>query len=203
MEQGRFKTAFLPALLGVLLTLLVGTVPAYGAVTLPPEFEDQLVASVGSPTALAFTPDGRLLITRQYGTLRVYRNGALVPDPALDLTSRICANGERGVLGVAVDPAFALNHYIYLYYTHKKSDSCPMNTGSTGASPDYPVNRVARFILGNDDDVDPASETVLIDNIPSPGRRPRAASARRPTRGGCATPSGSRSIRTPARRASS
>src|SRR5439155_12768594 len=54
-------------------------------------------------------------------------------------------------------------------YTYKKGDSCPVNDSATGAGPDSPVNRVSRFILGDGDVVDPASETVLIDNIPSPG----------------------------------
>jgi len=169
MAKGSSKRAALPALGAIVLALLLAVVPAYGAVTVPPQFEDELVASVNSPTALAFTPDGRLLITRQYGTLHVYRNGSLLPDPALDLSNRICDNRERGVLGVAVDPAFALNRYIYLYYTYNKADSCQLNDENSGAGPDSPVNRVSRFILGDGDDVDPASETVLIDNIPSPG----------------------------------
>ena len=72
-----------------------------------------------SPTALAFTPDGRMLITTQPGQLRVYEDGALVSTPALDLASSddICTTSERGLLGVAVDPNFAANGYIYLYYS--------------------------------------------------------------------------------------
>ena len=51
----------------------------------PPGFADALVTSVASPTALAFTPDGRLLIATQTGQLRVFQNGALLPAAALDL----------------------------------------------------------------------------------------------------------------------
>lgn len=82
-------------------------------------FQDDLVASIPAPTALAFTPDGRMLATTQPGQLRIYTGGALLGTPALDLGARgdLCANSERGLLGIAVDPNFATNRFIYLYYT--------------------------------------------------------------------------------------
>jgi len=130
--------------------------------TLPADFSDALVASVGAPTALAFTPDGRLLITTQAGSLRVVRNGSLLATPALNLSGQLCSNSERGLLGIAVDPAFATNRYIYVYYTFRKHGVCPNNTSTS------PVNRVSRFTLADNDVVDPATELVLIDNIHSP-----------------------------------
>jgi glucose/arabinose dehydrogenase/PKD repeat protein len=139
---------------------------ARGAV--PPEFEDTLVTQVSGPTALAFTPDGRLLITSHFGPLRVYKNGALVSAPAIDLSSKVCSDHERGLLGVAVDPQFASNRRIYLYYTFNKSGSCPVNDASSPASASSPVNRVSQFILPDSNVIAPSSEQVLIDNIPSP-----------------------------------
>src|SRR5688572_2795181 len=68
----------------------------------PANFEDVAIASVPAPTALAFTPDGRLLITTQPGQIRIYQNGALIATPALNIGSRICTNSERGLLGIAV-----------------------------------------------------------------------------------------------------
>src|SRR5688572_12062167 len=110
---------------------------------LPPGFNDELVASLGSPTALAFTPDGRLLISRQGGVLRVYQGSALVATPALTLpAAQICANSERGLLGVAVDPDFAVNGYVYLFYTFRNGSSC-----GTGTVEPMPKNRVSRFVL--------------------------------------------------------
>jgi len=126
--------------------------------TLPPDFEDVLVASIGAPTALAFTPDGRLLITTQQGQVRVYQNGALLGSPAVDLNFKLCTNSERGLLGVAVDPNFTTNRYVYFYYTFKKTAACDSAT----------VNRVARFVLADNNTIDTATETVLIDNIHSP-----------------------------------
>jgi len=121
----------------------------------PPNFADQLVASIGGPTALAFTPDGRLLVTTQGGTLRVVSGGTLLPTPALSLGTRVCSNGERGLLGVAVDPQFGqgTNRFVYLYYTFN---------GPTGC-----VNRLSRFVLPDTNVMTVSSETVLVDNMPS------------------------------------
>jgi len=148
-------------LLGWLMTVLLHVSVAHG-VAVPAQFEDSLVTTISSPTALAFTPDGRLLITTQPGTLRVYKDGALLANPALDLTARTCSDLERGLLGVAVDPSFVSNRHIYLYYTFKKFGVCDTMTVNT------PVNRVSRFTLADNSTVDPGSEVVLIDNIPQP-----------------------------------
>jgi glucose/arabinose dehydrogenase len=142
------------------LVILALAGPAGGA--LPPNFVDQQVAIVGGPTALAFTPDGRLLITTQGGTLRVYQNGALVGTPALTFPSaQICSDFERGLLGVAVDPDFANNNYIYLFYTFR-------NGAGTCSGSTTPKNRVSRFVLPANNTVSLASETILVDNMPSP-----------------------------------
>jgi len=131
------------------------------AITLPPGFTDSLVAPVAAPTALAFTPDGRLLVTSQLGDLRVVTpGGTLLGTPALSLGARVCANGERGLLGVAVDPTFSSNHFIYLYYTFNKfNNTCPTLVSTV------PVERVSRFTLPDTNMIDPASEVVLIDNV--------------------------------------
>jgi glucose/arabinose dehydrogenase len=132
------------------------------AVALPANFEDAVVTSVQQPTSLAFAPGNRMLITTQPGRLRVY-NSALLPTPALDLSGVVCSDSERGLLGVAVDPQFVTNHYVYLYYTYKKFGTCPYQDDQS------PVNRVSRFTLPDSNVVDPATESVLVDNIPSPG----------------------------------
>ena len=159
--MARTASAHLLACLAVGLTL---SIPARAA-TIPAGFEESLVATVPAPTALAFTPDGRLLITSQLGQLYVYQNGVLLPTPALDLTAQICTELERGLLGIAVDPDFATSGHIFVYYTFKKSGSCPRHTAET---PLTPVNRVSRFTLSTANTVSLASEVVLVDNIPSP-----------------------------------
>lgn len=140
----------------------------HDAPSLPPGYSNTTVATLSGldPISLAFTPDGRLLITTRPGYLRVYQNGALVSTPALDLSGKVCSNQEQGLLGVVPDPAFSTNRYIYLYYTFNKFNQslpCPKE------SPQSPVNRVSRFTLGTNNIVDPASEIVMIDNIPATG----------------------------------
>jgi glucose/arabinose dehydrogenase/PKD repeat protein len=151
------------AALAVVASLALLAAPA-GAATLPAGFDDVQVASVPAPTALAFTPDGRLLVTERPGRLRVIQNGTLLPTPAIDLSGRICPQGERGLLGVAADPDFQTNRRVYLYYTFNKYRTCALATPPGG-----PVNRVSRFVLRDDNTIDRASEQVLIDEIPSPG----------------------------------
>jgi glucose/arabinose dehydrogenase len=132
----------------------------------PTGFTDSLVVGgLENPTAVAFVPDGRVLVTAQGGQLRVVQNGQLVAQPAIAFGGRVCTNSERGLLGVAVDPLFAQNSFIYLYYTFNKHNACPTGQPTNNNNP---VNRVSRFVLGSNNRVDEASETILIDNILSP-----------------------------------
>lgn len=143
------------------LLLVLATAARSQAATLPPLFEDIAVMSVGYPTALAFTPDRRLLVTSQLGRLFMHSVDRGTTTLVLDLSSRVCTDHERGLLGVAVDPAFAINRQIYLYYTFAKFGECPRNNSR------IPVNRVGRFTLPPSNVIDPASEVVILDNIPS------------------------------------
>lgn len=129
--------------------------------SIPPGFVDETVARVDLPTDLAFTPDGRMLVTTQPGVLRIIKNGVLLERPALDLTARVCRNRERGLVGVAVDPHFLKNHFVYIYYTFKKFGGCPSRRKPS------PVNRTVRYRLQNDDTLDPKSARIIIDNVPS------------------------------------
>jgi glucose/arabinose dehydrogenase len=147
-------TVILAVLAGLLPFLALDAKPALGQAAPPtrftqPGFTDEMVTNVDAPTALAFTPDGRMLITNQQGQLRVYGDGRLLQTPALDISGRVCSNSERGLLGVAVDREFAANRYIYLYYTADSNGRC--------------VNRVSRFVLGNDDRA--TAERILINNM--------------------------------------
>jgi len=65
---------------------------------------------------MAFAPDGRIFVCEQGGTLRVIRNGRLLPKPFATLP--VYALAEQGLLGVAFDPAFARNHFVYVTYTY-------------------------------------------------------------------------------------
>ena len=116
------------------------------AATVPAGFTDTLVAgNLTNATAMAIAPDGRVFVCLQNGSLRVVKNGALLPAPFLSVT--VDASGERGLLGVAFDPNFASNNFVYVYYT--------------ATSPAI-HNRVSRFTANGDAAV-AGSETVLLD----------------------------------------
>ena len=94
---------------------------------------------------MAFAPDGRLFVCQQGGQLRVIKNGALLATPFLTLT--VDSSGERGILGVAFDPNFISNNFVYVYYT-----------STTPAT----HNRVSRFTANGDVAV-AGSELVILD----------------------------------------
>jgi glucose/arabinose dehydrogenase len=157
----RFAAFVAVAVLGTLFSV-VQPPAAQAAPVLPANFSDELVANVGKPTGLAFTPDGRVLVTTMTGQLQVIDPSAgLLPTPALDVGPISCAIHERGMLGIAVDPAFAVNHYVYIDYTLKNGSDCGQNGDPS------PFDRVSRFTLPDSNVVDPASEFVVLDHIPS------------------------------------
>ena len=122
------------------------TVSFGGSRTLPQGFTrvDHWGGSVNAGTAMAQSPDGRIFIAEQGGTLRVVKNGALLGTPFVTLV--VDSQGERGLIGVTLDPNFASNRFVYVYYT----------TTQNGAH-----NRISRFTANGD--VASGGETVLVD----------------------------------------
>lgn len=123
-----------------LLPLLFSEQSAYSATTVPTGFSDSTFASgLSKPTAMAFAPDGRLFVAEQGGRLRVInKDGSLLSEPFVDLTGITDSTGERGLLGIAFDPNFSSNKYVYVYHTRK------------GTSKREPRNRVLRFTADGD-----------------------------------------------------
>ena len=95
--------------------------------------ETTVVSGLGTVTAMAVAPDGRLFVATQGGSVRVVRDGVLLPTPFLTLTTD--ARGERGLTGIALDPDFARNGLVYLNYT-------------VSGTPAF--NRVSRFVADGD-----------------------------------------------------
>jgi glucose/arabinose dehydrogenase len=106
-----------------------------------------LVSGLDSPTDLAFLPDGSLLIAQQNGTIRLYHDGHLHDTPVAVLNAN--SEGERGLLGIEVDPAFDENGDGYIYVSY------------TSAETNY--DRLSRFTVTNYV-ADPDSELVLIES---------------------------------------
>ena len=130
------------ALIGLLL------IQESSAQSFPSGFSRVSVAEgINKPTVLTFAPDGRIFVAEQGGKLRVIKNGNLLTTPFISLN--VNASGERGLIGIALDPNFATNQYLYLYYT--------LSDGSR--------NRISRF-TANGDVVAPGSEVVVLDLDP-------------------------------------
>jgi glucose/arabinose dehydrogenase len=129
---------------------------AQGAATLPPNFaRSQVVGGLASPTAMEFAPDGRLFVAEQRGTLRMVKPGGNLAT-FLDISGRVGSAGERGLLGVAFDPSFSNNHYVYLYYTRR----------ATGTTPAH--NRVIRVTARGDKAVRGSEKLILrLNNLSS------------------------------------
>ncbi|HYC49711.1 MAG TPA: PQQ-dependent sugar dehydrogenase [Gemmatimonadaceae bacterium] len=82
------------------------------------------VNGLSAPIFLASPPgDARVFIAEQGGRIRVVVDGALVEEPFLDISSKISAGGERGLLGFAFHPDFATNGFFYVNYTDLNGDT--------------------------------------------------------------------------------
>ena len=135
-----------------LLLIAIGFQNSGIAATIPSGFsETQIVTGLANPTAMAFAPDGRIFVCLQGGQLRVIKDGALLAQPFVALN--VDSLGERGLLGVAFDPNFATNHFVYVYYT----------TTSPATH-----NRISRFTAAGDVAVAGSEMTILeLDNLSS------------------------------------
>ncbi len=89
--------------------------PSQGA-TLPTGFaETQVATGLAAPTAMAFSPDGRLFVTEQGGRLRVIKNGALLATPFLTVSVNSSASAASSASpSTRTSP---VNQYVYVYYT--------------------------------------------------------------------------------------
>src|SRR5690606_9773555 len=96
-------TAAVRATFATVAALAPGAQPAVAA-TVPPGFADAMVAEFDRPTTVEWLPNGQLIVLEQDGALKVGTpDGAFVTRLTLD----VCDNAnERGLLGVAPDPAF-------------------------------------------------------------------------------------------------
>jgi len=111
--------------------------------------QTKLAGGLSKPIAFVFAPGGDIYIGEQGGTIVTYRNGAVLPTPVITLN--VFQHGETGLLGMALDPNFASNGYLYVSYT------LPVTT-STGTVVGYA--RLSRFTVVNGV-ASPTSEKVL------------------------------------------
>ncbi|SMC93714.1 PQQ-dependent sugar dehydrogenase [Pedobacter nyackensis] len=103
------------------------------------------------PTEMAILPNLDILVAQRRGEIMIYKNHAKTLKEALKLDVYYKANvpnvnAEEGLLGIAIDPNFAINKYIYVFYS-------PIKTA---------VNRLSRFKMVNDK-ISPSSEKIVLE----------------------------------------
>lgn len=109
---------------------------------------ETVVQGLRVPWDIAFAPDGRMFVTERPGRVRVVRDGALLDEPFAELD--VWSQSEAGLMGIALDPAFAENGHVYVCYTYIDEQRGP-------------TNRVARLTDADGAGVDHA---VIFDNMP-------------------------------------
>jgi glucose/arabinose dehydrogenase len=104
---------------------------------------ETVASNLNVPWDLDFTQDGDIFFTQRPGTVKRIQGGELQESAILELPR---AESEGGTMGLALDPDFASNQYVYIYYTGAEQ-----------------TNRVSRFRFNGDKLVE---EKILVDNIP-------------------------------------
>jgi uncharacterized repeat protein (TIGR01451 family) len=100
--------------------------------------QTKLAGGLKKPIAFVFAPNGDIYIGEQAGAVLIYRNGVTLPTPVITLN--VFNVGETGLLGMALDPNFATNGYLYISYT------IPVTTSS---GPNQPFAQLSRFTVVN------------------------------------------------------
>ncbi|MBX3350865.1 MAG: PQQ-dependent sugar dehydrogenase, partial [Nitrospira sp.] len=123
-----------------------------------PGFSSEIVTTLPQflPVGVTWASDGRMFIWQRNGVIRIYKNGQLLPTPFLDISANVNTFDDRGMLGLALHPNFAVNGYVYVIYVREDggnpNDSSPK------------LERLSRFVANaqNPDVALPNSETVLM-----------------------------------------
>ncbi len=146
MALNIYKTTILCSLM--LFMLFVPIVVSAQTVGFPQLVTAPFVSGLAQPVHITHSGDGsaRLFLVEQLGRIRIVRNGALLPEPFLDIRNRVSCCGERGLLSVAFPPSFATTGRFYVNYTDLSGNTV-----------------VARYRLTADPDrADPSSEEVIL-----------------------------------------
>lgn len=102
------------------------------------------------PWALAFLPEGGMLVTEREGSVRLVNgDGELLPDPVAEIQS-VKQIGEGGLHGITLHPDYPRKKFVYLYYTYSGSEN-------------ETLNRVVRFFFDGKNLTD---QRVIVDGIP-------------------------------------
>jgi glucose/arabinose dehydrogenase len=140
-------------MLNRLLPLLGLCLASVTALAQPPDavtFTTRVVArGLEVPWDMEFAPDGRLFISERAGRIRVWENGQLLEEPWVEVW--VARAAESGLMGLAIDPDFENNRFIYACYTYFQNEQ-----GLLG-------NRIVRWVEEEGAGTD---RTTLLEGIP-------------------------------------
>lgn len=112
----------------------------------PPGFTVEIAAQgFSGATALACAPDGTIFVCEQTGAVKIVKDGKLLEKPFVSL--EVDSFWERGVIGIALDPDFPANGYVYINHVVAKP---------------FPHHRISRF-KSQGNTAEPGSETILFE----------------------------------------
>ena len=114
-------------------------------------YEVQIVAeNLILPWAIDISDEGVIYFTERGGNIRSIENGVLNPEPIYRFTPPFISAGEGGLLGLALDPNFLENHYLYVMYTYQENNQI--------------YSQVVRMLV---DGQTASIDKVIIDKIPA------------------------------------
>ncbi|WP_252228977.1 PQQ-dependent sugar dehydrogenase [Clostridium sp. ZBS15] len=101
------------------------------------------------PWAIAISDEGTLYFTERSGAIRIIKDGKLSSQPLITLDSPFISQGEGGLMGIALDPNYSQNHYMYVMYSYNEGNQI--------------YNRVVRLLENNNRAF---INKILLDKIP-------------------------------------
>jgi glucose/arabinose dehydrogenase len=134
-----------------------------------PGFTADLITSVPSaptcpssscPIGVFWSPDGRMFILQKNGVILIYKNGALLSTPFLDFSSKVNTSSDNGMWGLAFDPNFPTNGYIYLTYVYEPNGNPNDNSPKISRLVRVTANPASNNVMLA------GSEITLLDNVP-------------------------------------
>jgi glucose/arabinose dehydrogenase len=105
--------------LGVVILIVVGCswVGQLFAAAPPEMSSETFIRGLNTPWAIDFALDGRIFITERLGRIRIIERGQLRPEPWMTL--EVASSGEAGLMGLAIDPQFSQNRFVYVAYSYR------------------------------------------------------------------------------------
>jgi glucose/arabinose dehydrogenase len=158
----RRRAAHVAASIACLSAVLVSAGPAMAEPALPDGFQDTIAFDdLEQPTAFRFAPNGMVFVAEKAGKIKVYEDPEdETPELFKDLRTETYDHGDRGLLGLAIDPAFPAEPYVYALFTYDHvigeamtprwgepnhtGDSCPVSPAN-GADDCVVSGRLVRY----------------------------------------------------------